>query len=119
MAINFKDPQYDVVIVGSGIVGALIASQLAGKKLRVLILEAGGVAPESLSRYELLNSYTASAAKATDAPFCGDNILAAQPDPRNTNDPTKALQPANYYYYPPGYDKNKMFKSFYQRLVKR
>ncbi len=117
MAVRFKDPQYDVVIVGSGIVGALIASQLAAKKLRVLILEAGGVAPESLSRYELLNSYTASAAKATDAPFCGDNILAAQPDPRNTSDPTKALQPANYYYYPPGYDKNKMFKSFYERLV--
>jgi len=51
----------------------------------VLILEAGGVARESIGRYELLSAYAASASKATDSPYCGDNILATQPDPRNTN----------------------------------
>src|SRR5438477_7057479 len=98
MPSKITQPEYHVVIVGSGVAGALVAHQLARKGVRVLILEAGGVAPESLGRYELLNSYVGSAAKATDAPFCGDNLLATQPDPRN-----QSTKDTNYYYYPPGY----------------
>lgn len=112
MVAKITEPEYDVIIVGSGIAGALIANQLARKSVRVLLLEAGGVAPEAIDRYELINSYTESASKATDAPYCGDNILATQPDPRNTSAPDKS----NYYYYPPGYSGD-MFKSFYERLV--
>jgi glucose dehydrogenase len=113
MPSKITHPEYDVIIVGSGVAGALVANQLAHKQVRVLILEAGGVAEESLDRYELLNNYTGSASKATDAPFCGDNVLATQPDPRNTNSP----KDSNYYYYPPGYKPENMFKSFYERIV--
>ncbi len=109
MPSKITQPEYDVVIVGSGVAGALVADQLARKGIRVLILEAGGVAPESLGRYELLSSYVGSASKATDAPFCGDNLLATQPDPRNPAD-------TKYYSYPPGYTGDP-FKSFYERLV--
>ena len=35
--------EFDVVIVGSGIAGALVGHQLAQSGHRVLILEAGGV----------------------------------------------------------------------------
>jgi len=45
MATKISQPEYDVIIVGSGVSGALIANQLARKQIRVLILEAGGVAP--------------------------------------------------------------------------
>lgn len=114
---------YDVIIVGSGVAGALVADKLrkysnshpGAKDIKVLILEAGGVAPDSVGRYELLGSYVESASKATDAPFCGDNILATQPDPRIP------INGANYYFYPDGYAKsdplNAPFKSFYERLV--
>ncbi len=44
------EPEFDIVIVGSGIAGALSAYRLAQARpqLRVLMLEAGGVAPDSL-----------------------------------------------------------------------
>jgi choline dehydrogenase-like flavoprotein len=110
MQTTLARPDFDVVIVGSGIAGALAATRLAAAKMRVLMLEAGGVAPDSLGRYHLLRSYIESPSKATDTPFCGDNLLATQPDPRG---PTLGT---NYYYYPPGYKGDK-FISYYERLV--
>ena len=110
MQINLAEPDFDVIIVGSGIAGALAAYRLARSKVRVLILEAGGVPSESLGRYALVNSFIGSPPKATDSPFCGDNILATQPDPR-----APALG-TNYYDYPQGYKGDK-FISYYERLV--
>src|SRR6266566_7567155 len=110
MQTNLAEPDYDVIIVGSGIAGALAAYKLAQSKVRVLILEAGGVPSESLGRYALVHSFIESPSKATDTPFCGDNVLATQPDPRA---PTLGT---NYYDYPTGYMGDK-FVSYYERLV--
>jgi len=110
MQINLAEPDFDVIVVGSGIAGALAAYRLARSNVRVLILEAGGVPSESLGRYALVNSFIGSPPKATDSPFCGDNILATQPDPR-----APALG-TNYYDYPTGYNGQK-FVSYYERLV--
>ena len=110
MQTNLAEPDFDVIIVGSGVAGALAAYRLAQSKVRVLILEAGGVPSESLGRYALVRSYIESPPKATDSPFCGDNILATQPDPR-----APALG-TNYYDYPTGYTGDK-FVSYYERLV--
>ena len=43
MQTNLAEPDFDVIIVGSGIAGALAAYRLARAKVKVLILEAGGV----------------------------------------------------------------------------
>jgi glucose dehydrogenase len=110
MQINLAEPDFDVIIVGSGIAGALAAYRLARSNVKVLILEAGGVPSDSLGRYALVNSFIGSPPKATDSPFCGDNILATQPDPRA---PTLGT---NYYDYPTGYKGDK-FVSYYERLV--
>src|SRR5262249_16719759 len=66
--------------------------------------------PDSLGRYALVRSFIASPSKATDAPFCGDNILASQPTPR------APILGTDYYDYPPQFTGDK-FKSFYERLV--
>jgi choline dehydrogenase-like flavoprotein len=60
-------PQYDVVIVGAGVSGNLIAKQLglAGKK--VLILEAGLPVPDS--REEYMENFYLALAKTPEAPY--------------------------------------------------
>lgn len=107
MAANINEPEFDVIFVGSGIAAALAAHRLARARYRVLILEAGGVVPDSLNRLALLRNYMMSPGKTPDAPYCGEEL---DPD----------LQPnqidgKNYYQYPDG---NKhAFKSFFEKLV--
>src|SRR6266446_6165684 len=66
---------FDVVIVGSGVAGALMAYRLAKARLRVLLLEAGDLAP---SRSTLQNNFVVSPLKTADSPFL-DPIVAPQP----------------------------------------
>ena len=84
---NGAYPQYDVVIVGAGVSGNLIAKQLglAGKK--VLILEAGLAVPDN--REEYMNNFYLALAKTPEAPYPAlagrkgdkDNPAGALPDP--------------------------------------
>ena len=64
---NGGSTQYDVVIVGAGVSGNLIAKQLglAGKK--VLILEAGLEVPDS--REEYMNNFYLALAKTPESPY--------------------------------------------------
>lgn len=64
---NGVSPQYDVVIIGAGVSGNLIAKQLglAGKK--VLILEAGLAVPDS--REEYMNNFYLALAKTPESPY--------------------------------------------------
>jgi choline dehydrogenase-like flavoprotein len=64
---NGAAPQYDVVIIGAGVSGNLIAKQLglAGKK--VLILEAGLAVPDS--REEYMNNFYLALAKTPESPY--------------------------------------------------
>jgi choline dehydrogenase-like flavoprotein len=111
MALTEFAPEYDAVIVGSGIAGAMIADHLAGHGLSVLLLEAGGVPPDSLGRWALMRNFVGSPSKLPDSPFCGDNILAPQPV---ASAAAKPQDPKTYYERADGTDP---FKSFYERAV--
>jgi choline dehydrogenase-like flavoprotein len=107
---DWDRPQYDVVIVGCGVAGAVAAAKLAEQRVRVLLIEAGGVANESLGRRSLAANFATSSSKTPDTPFCGGEVLAPQPD---------LLQAGRNYYE---YDtdpktKGDDFKSYYERLV--
>lgn len=68
---------YDVVIVGTGISGAIIANVLAKQNKHVLLLEAGPGEDLSLARYDdYLQRFYATAAKDNQSPY-----------PRNPNAP--------------------------------
>jgi choline dehydrogenase-like flavoprotein len=72
--------QYDVVIVGAGVNGALVAKHLTKARLRVLLLEAGPASPESWDGYvgHLRHFYGVSA-KGPEAPWPAA-VGAPQPD---------------------------------------
>jgi glucose dehydrogenase len=112
-------PEFDVVIIGSGISGALLAYRLAQSNVRVLILEAGGVPEDSLGRWAMVHNYVTSPSKAPDSPFCGNDVLPVDPKPATAY---RFLQPnpvdngKNYYDYDPAV-KSDLFKSYYERLV--
>jgi len=109
MAQLISGPQFDVIVIGSGIAGALAAFRLAQARHRVLILEAGGVVSDSLGRWSMVHSFVTSPSKAPDSPFCGDNILAVQPNPVDPG--------GNKYYDYDSAGKSDPFKSYYERLV--
>ncbi|MBX4958114.1 GMC family oxidoreductase [Rhizobium lentis] len=61
---------YDIVIVGSGVSGAIIAKQAAEAGKRVLILEAGTGANVTLAGYDnLLTTFYSAASKDNQSPF--------------------------------------------------
>jgi choline dehydrogenase-like flavoprotein len=58
---------YDVVIVGSGIAGGLVAKQLGLAKKQVLVLEAGGPVPTNIN--EEMNRFYRAPAKVPESPY--------------------------------------------------
>ena len=63
-----SDDHYDVVIVGAGIAGTLLAKKLGEKGKRVLILEAGPETPPT-NREAYLENFYLAAAKTPEAPY--------------------------------------------------
>jgi choline dehydrogenase-like flavoprotein len=122
-----NEPEFDVIIIGSGIAGALAAYRLALARHRVLIIEAGGVAPDSIGRWAMAHNYWTSPSKSPDSPFCGNDVLPidptiqppgypyVQPNPIGPQEPDKS----NYYVYRDPVDRQNpnRFKSYYERLV--
>ncbi len=84
-----KTHDYDVVIVGTGISGAIIAKQAAEAGKRVLILEAGDGSNRSLEGYnDLLTTFYSAATKDNQSPF---PLNANAPMPRGPQ--LRKLQP--------------------------
>jgi choline dehydrogenase-like flavoprotein len=117
------EPEFDVVIIGSGVAGALVAHRLAKARMKVLILEAGGVAPESLGRWAMVRNFVTSPSKAPDSPFCSEDVLPvdpnAQPPKYKFVQPDPVANGENYYFYDDSdpSKKSDRFKSYYERLV--
>lgn len=84
-----KTHDYDVVIVGTGISGAIIARQAAEAGKRVLVLEAGAGSNRSLEGYnDLLTTFYSAATKDNQSPF---PLNANAPMPRSPQ--LRKLQP--------------------------
>lgn len=102
---------FDVVIVGAGVAGALVASKLVADKaetVSVLLLDAGegvveGEAPQD--RLHLVQAYVTAANKTMGAPYKGRKGDKVAPSPDTPDD-----------YYDQGGNKEK-FKATYQRRV--
>ena len=71
--INHKtasETLYDVVIVGSGVSGAIIAHELSRQDLRVLVLEAGPGGDMTLSGYDnYLSTFYSAVSKDSNSPY--------------------------------------------------
>ncbi|HBF29479.1 GMC family oxidoreductase [Rhizobium sp.] len=80
---------YDVVIVGSGISGALMAKQLGLAGHKVLILEAGAALPPNINDY--MERFFKSPAKVPESPYTPD--LFADPDTFTLNNPSELNAP--------------------------
>ncbi len=93
------DIQTDVLIVGSGVAGALVAARLAQAGVRVVILEAG----PPITRTEALRNYRDAAIRVPSAPYPPTPYAPA---------PT-VLDPNGYYVQ----EKEPYFKSTYVRHV--
>jgi choline dehydrogenase-like flavoprotein len=82
-----SDPQYDVVIVGAGVSGNLIAKQLGLAGKSVLILEGGLPVPDS--REEYMENFYLALAKTPESPYPAlagrtgstENPVGVLPDP--------------------------------------
>lgn len=84
---------YDVVIVGAGITGAIMAEELASKQLKVLVLEAGTL---NHNRQDYINQYYAATNKDPGSPY------PEQPDapkPASPDTDWKKLQPVDEQYF--------------------
>ncbi len=74
---------YDVVIIGTGVAGAIIANELGRNGKKVLVLEAGDTSGSTLDGYqEYLQRYFATAYKDNQAPY---PINPDVPSPRSTD----------------------------------
>ncbi|MFN0007224.1 MAG: GMC family oxidoreductase [Planctomycetota bacterium] len=92
---------FDLVIIGAGMVGGIIASKLAKERVRVLMLDAGERGPP---RVDLVGAYVTAPKKSMGSPYKGRDGDRFAPSPDEPED----------YYVQPGPDK---FKATYQRRV--
>lgn len=114
MSITIPAGGFDVVIVGSGISGSIIAYQLGKAGKQVLILEGGPPVPKS--REDYMQTFFTANAKTPESPYpptmqgtgSASNPLG-QPDPATLNTPRYTVLQINawqnpaqcYFVYPP------------------
>ena len=95
-----KKNEYDVVIVGAGITGGIVANQLALEGNRVLILEAGVKKDFSFKSYrDYLDNFYKNPIKTPNSPF-PSNPLAPQPmvtDVKGIKDGVQQFKKSGYF----------------------
>jgi glucose dehydrogenase len=97
---------FDVVVIGAGVAGAMVAYRLAQAGAKVLILEAGNRNP---SRAQMVGAYATSSAKTPHSPYINAESDAKAPSPDS---------PSDYYEQPtspPSQPPHTLYKSTYER----
>jgi choline dehydrogenase-like flavoprotein len=102
---KLMEEQYDVIVIGAGVAGGLIANELSKEKRKVLILEAGITGAE---RVDLVGNYLRSATRGLGSPYFPPGTINKAPSPDGTND---------YYDQATTLNSNNIFKSTYERRV--
>jgi choline dehydrogenase-like flavoprotein len=92
---------FDVVVIGAGVAGAMVAYRLAKAGAKVLILEAGMRNP---SRAQMVGTYAIAAAKTPHSPYVQAEADSKVPSPDS---------PTDYYEQPPA--PHLLYKSTYER----
>jgi choline dehydrogenase-like flavoprotein len=92
---------FDIVVIGAGVAGAMVAYTLAKAGARVLMLEAGSRNP---SRAQMVGAYAIAAAKTPHSPYVQAETDAKVPSPDS---------PTDYYEQPPA--PHLLYKSTYER----
>jgi choline dehydrogenase-like flavoprotein len=92
---------FDIVVIGAGVAGAIVAYRLAKAGARVLMLEAGSRNP---SRAQMVGAYAIAAAKTPHSPYVQAESDAKAPSPDS---------PTDYYEQPPL--PHLLYKSTYER----
>jgi glucose dehydrogenase len=105
--------EYDVVIIGSGVAGALCADALAGCGRKILILEAARNGIGEFQREKYHRIWDPAPGKSWNTPYLEDFGLANFPSPTTPEVPPSAT----HYYEQTGTTTLKTFKAYYQRLT--
>ena len=92
---------FDVVVIGAGVAGAMTAYRLAQDGARVLMLEAGSRNP---ARAQMVGAYATAAAKTLHSPYGNPETDSMAPSPDSS---------ASYYDQPPA--PHTQYKSTYER----
>jgi choline dehydrogenase-like flavoprotein len=104
--------QYDVIIVGAGVAGALVGWKLAQAGRRVLILEAG---EEGRSRAELVEEFAAASIKSLGSPYvASEPAKIPGPEQYSGTQKSRPVSVRDDYYDQNGKDK---YLSTYERRV--
>jgi choline dehydrogenase-like flavoprotein len=80
-----KSPEYDVVIIGSGVAGALCASRLVDTKARILILEAGDNGLGGFQREQFHRVWEVALTKSWNTPYLESPNRNYYPSPGNND----------------------------------
>ncbi len=80
-----KSPEYDVVIIGSGVAGAICASRLADTKARILILEAGDNGLGGFQREQFHRVWEVAPNKSWKTPYLESPNRNYYPSPGNND----------------------------------
>jgi choline dehydrogenase-like flavoprotein len=102
--------EYNVVIVGAGVAGAICADGLAKDGLKVLVLEAGKNGVGVFQREQFHRIWDTAPAKSWNTPYQKQAGLGFYPSPLGTD--------TNVYFdQPDATDSLHTFKSYYQRML--
>jgi glucose dehydrogenase len=106
-----SSPEYDVVIIGSGVAGALCATRLADTDARILILEAGENSVSDVQRGQFHRVWDVAPSKSWNTPYLGLPGSNFYPSPSTSGDRTYFEQDA------PNPQDTNVFKGYYHRML--